>query len=108
LLLLAMLRLLDGSASVRHERAVSADANVAPEAVNTGGRTILVADFEVRSEDSASALHHGLTVFRGSRSESSTLILSALNAIWEGEISHGRIDGNAGVSLPRLLILNQA
>ena len=77
LLLLAMLCLLDGSASVQNGRAVSADANVAPETVNIGRRVILVADFDVRSEDSASALHHGPAVFRGSRSES-TLILSAL------------------------------
>src|SRR6266446_4038075 len=65
LLLLAMLCLLDGSASVQNGRAVSADANVAPETVNIGRRVILVADFDVRSEDSASALHHGPAVFPG-------------------------------------------
>src|SRR6266478_9962343 len=102
LLLLAMLCLLEGSASVQNGRAVSADANVAPETVNIGRRVILVADFDVRSEDSASALHHGPAVFPGISQREHIDSLRTEMQFGKPKFQHGRIGGNAGVSLPRL------
>ena len=108
LLLVAMLRLLDASAPVRFESVASVDVNVAPEAVNTGCRAILVADLEVHSEDAAVASHHGPSALRGYGGERRTLILSVLRAIRENEISKDRTGGNVRVFLPPPKILNQA
>ena len=107
LLLLAMLRSLDGFASGRFDSAASTGANVALKAVNKGCGAIFVADFKVRSDDAASDLQGRTTAIRGSRSESRMLILSTLNAIREKPKSgHGRIGGNDGVPLPSRLVLN--
>ena len=108
LLLLAMLRLLDGSAPVRSENVTSVDVNVAPEAVNIGCRGMLVVDFEVRSEDVAAASQHGPSALRGYRGERRTLILSVLKAIRENEISKDRTGGNVKIFLRPPQILNQA
>jgi hypothetical protein len=108
LLLLAMPRLLDGFAPVQFESLASVDVNVAPEAVNTGCRGILVADFEVHSEDVAAASHHGPSALRGYGGERRTLILSVLKAIRENEISKDRTGGNVRVFLRPPQILNQA
>src|ERR1700683_26314 len=67
LLLLAMLRLLDGSVPVRFESVANVNANVACEAVNTECRAILVAVFELHSEDAAAAPHHGAKCVAGMR-----------------------------------------
>ena len=107
LLLLAILRLLDGFASGRFDSAASTGADVALDAVNKGCGAIFVADFEVCSEDAASDRHDRPTAIRGSRSESRMSILSTLNAIGEKPKSaHGRIGDNDGVPLPSRLVLN--
>lgn len=108
LLLLAMLRLLDGSASVRFESVANADVNVAPKAVNTGYRAILVTYFEVHSEDLAATSLQRPSALRGYGGQRHTLILSVLNAIREDEIAKNRTAGSARVFLPPPQILNQA
>ena len=108
LLLLAMVRLLEGSAPVRFESVGNVNANVAREAVNTGCRAILVADLAVHSEDVVAASHQGPSALRGYGGERRTLILFVLKAIRENEISKDRTGGTVRVFLPPPQILNQA
>jgi hypothetical protein len=108
LLLLAMLRLLQPSASVRFERAGSTDASVPPEAVNTGCGATFGASFQDRSEDAAAALRDGPTALRVARNESRTGFLSTLTAIRETEILQSRIGSNAEAFILPQLILSQS
>jgi hypothetical protein len=108
LLLLAMLRFLDGSGEITVEGPMSADVNVAPGAVNTGCGATFGAIFEVRSDDAASTVHDGPAAIKTASTASHALIFSALNSVGGTEISCSRMAGTTEAFLASRLISSQA
>src|ERR1700694_3151528 len=105
LLLWAMLRFLDSSGEIAVAGPMSADAHVAPGAVNTGAEPP-----SARPSESAQTTQHRPSIMGRLPSKQiapragRALILSTLNSIGGSEISCGRLAGRAAISRGSRLI----